>query len=211
MPASLSTDVAHTDVIDHRILRRPPFSPQLLQDANSRPELPRLVRFPALLETDHDVRDLALAWDSLVNKGMTAAAPETENLLHAAIKKSPDDPALLSAMGYSAQRKGEPIFARELYRKALAIDPTLIEASANLAAIEAGHGNLREAVEHWQDAFQRAPGQSSIGMNIARAFCEAGQVDRARDYVLRVLEFNPDLTEAKNLFQRLNGPGPKCD
>ena len=211
MPSSLSTDVAHTDVTDHRILRRPPASPQLLQDANFRADLPRLVRFPAVSKTDHDVRDLALAWDSLVNKGMTAAAPEAESLLRTAIKKSPDDPALLSAMGYSAQSKGETDLARELYRKALAIDPNLIEASANLAAIEAGHGDLREAVRLWEGAFQRAPGQSSIGMNIARAFCEAGQVDRARDYVLRVLEFNPDLTEAKNLFQSLNGPDPKCN
>ena len=48
-------------------------------------------------------------------------------------------------------------------------------------------------------------------MNIARVLCEAGQVDSARDYVLRVLEFNPDLTEATNLFQRLNGPALKCD
>ena len=70
---------------------------------------------------------------------------------------------------------------------------------------------MGEAVRLWEEAFERAPGQSSIGMNIARAFCGAGQVDRARDYVLRVLEFNPDLTEAKNLFQRLNGPDPKCD
>jgi len=211
MPSSLSTDIAHTDVTDHRILRRPPVSPQLLQGANSKPDLPRLVRFPDLLKTDQDVRDLALAWASLVDGGMTAAAPETENLFRAAIKKSPDDPALLSAMGYSAQRKGEPDLARELYGKALATDPTLIDASANLAVIEAGRGHLREAVTLWEDAFQRAPGQSGIGMNIARVLCDAGQVDSARHYVLRVLEFNPDLTEAKNLFQRLNGPAPKCD
>jgi hypothetical protein len=47
-------------------------------------------------------------------------------------------------------------------------------------------------------------------MNIARAFCGAGQPNGARDYVLRVLEFNPDLPEAKNLLRNLNGSPQKC-
>lgn len=211
MPASLSTDVAHTDVTDHRILRRSQPDPQLARQANLRPDLPRLVRFPDVAKSDQDLRDLALAWDSLVNRGITAAPPDMENLFRAAITKFPDDPALLSAMGYAAQKKGQLELASEFYGRALAVDPTLIEASANLAAIDAGRGHLQEAVKLWQDAFQRAPGQSSIGMNIARAYCEAGQVDQARNYLLRVLEFNPDLTEAKNLFQSLNRPSPKCN
>ena len=210
MPSSLSTDVAHTEVTDHRILRQPDLA-RVLRDAKAQAELPRLVRFPDSSKTDQDVRDLALGWAALVNRGMTAAAPETEKLLRTAIKKSPDDPALLSAMGYFVQRKGKPDLARELYGKALVQDPTSIDASSNLAVIEAGRGNLREAVKLWEDAFRRAPGQSSVGMNIARVLCDTGQVDRARDYVLRVLEFNPDLTEAKNLFLRLNGPAPRCD
>jgi tetratricopeptide (TPR) repeat protein len=210
MPSTLSTDVAHTEVTDHRILRRTPISPPLLQDANAQPPMARLVRFPDSQKTDEDVRDLALAWESLVDGGMTAAAPETKQLLGSAIEKSPNDPVLLSALAYSAQRNGEIERARELYEKALAIDPTLIDAATNLGVIEANRGHLREAVRLWQDAFQRAPGQSRIGMNIVRLYCDAGQPRSARDYVLRVLEFNPDLPEAKNLLQRLNGNATKC-
>jgi tetratricopeptide (TPR) repeat protein len=211
MPSFLSTDVAHTEVTDHRILRRgAPISSQLLQDGNAQASLPQLVRFPDSQKTDEDVRDLALAWDSLVNGGMTAAAPETERLLRSAIEKSSNDPALLSALGYFAQRKGDIAHAREFYEKALAIDPTLIDAATNLGVIEANRGHLREAVRLWEDAFQRAPGQSRIGMNIARLFCDTGQPGNARDYVLRVLEFNPDLPEAKDLLQRLNRTPPKC-
>jgi tetratricopeptide (TPR) repeat protein len=210
MPSALSTDVAHTEVTDHRILRRPPISPQLLQDVNTLPALPQLVRFPDAQKTDEDKRDLALAWESLVNGGMTAAAPQTERLLRSALEQSPSDPVLLSALGYFAQQKGDLDRARELYAKALAIDPTLIDAATNLGVIEANREHLREALRLWQDAFQRAPGQSRIGMNIARVLCSAGQPARARDYVLRVLEFNPDLPEAKNLLQRLDGSPPKC-
>jgi tetratricopeptide (TPR) repeat protein len=208
MPSSLSTDVAHTEVTDHRILRQPQISQ--LQDANAHPALPRLVPFPGSQKTDEDARDLALAWESLVNTGMTAAAPETDQLLRSAIEKSPNDPALLSALGYSAQEKGDIDRARELYEKALAIDPTLIDAATNLGAIEANRGHLREAVRLWEDAFQRSPGQSRIGMNLARLLCDAGRPSGARDYALRVLEFNPDLPEANKLLQRLNASPPKC-
>jgi len=210
MPSSLSADVAHTEVTDHRILRQPAISPQLLQNGNTQPTLPRLVRFPDSQKTDEDVRDLALAWESLVNSGMTGAAAETERLLRSAIEKSPNDPALISALAYSAQKSVDLDHARALYEKALAIDPMLIDAATNLGAIEANRGHLREALRLWQDAFQRAPGESRIGMNIARLFCDIGQPSRARDSVLRVIEFNPDLSEAGTLLQRLNRGSAGC-
>jgi len=210
MPSFLSADVAHTEVTDHRIPRRQN-SAQLLQTRNTQPGLPRLVRFPDAQKTDENVRDLALAWESLVNSGMTAAAPEAERRLRAAVEKSPDDPAVLSALAYSAQTKGSVDRARELYEKVLAIDPTLIDAATNLGAIEANSGHSREALRLWQDAFQRAPGQSRIGMNLARLFCNLGQPSSARDAVQRVLEFNPDLPEANALLQSLNSIPPKCE
>jgi Flp pilus assembly protein TadD len=86
----------------------------------------------------------------------------------------------------------------------------LIDAATNLGAIEANRGHLREAVRLWEDAFQRSPGQSRIGMNLARLLCDAGRPSGARDYVLRVLEFNPDLPEANKMLQRLNASPPKC-
>jgi tetratricopeptide (TPR) repeat protein len=218
MPSSLSTDVVHTEVTDHRILRRPPASsPESSKDSqegNTLASLPQLVRFPDVQKdvqkTDDDVRDLALAWESLVNGGMTAATPEADRSLRSAVEKYPNDPVLLSALAYSAQSKSDSDHARQLYEKALGIDPLLIDAATNLGVIEANRGQLHEALKLWEDAFQRAPGQSRIGMNIARVLCESAQPVKARDYVLRVLEFNPDLPEAKSLLHHLNGDPPKC-
>ena len=62
----------------------------------------------------------------------------------------------------------------------------------------------------WEGAFERAPGRSSIGMNIARAFCSAGQVEHAREFTLRVLQFNPDLDSAKKLLNGLTASPAKC-
>jgi tetratricopeptide (TPR) repeat protein len=208
MPASLSTDVAHTEVTDHRILRRPASTP-MLENAFAQPATPKLVPFPPSHESDSDLRDDALAWESVAESGLKSAEAEAERLLRLALLKS-SDPALLSAMGYIEQKQGATDRARELYQRALAIDPNLIDAATNLGVLEAKSGHMREAVTLWQGSFQRAPGRSSIGMNLARTFCGSGQVDEARTYTLRVLQFNPDLGAAKKLLNGLNADPPKC-
>jgi Flp pilus assembly protein TadD len=76
--------------------------------------------------------------------------------------------------------------------------------------LEARSGQVEPAVRLWQDAFRRAPGRSNIGMNLARAYCAMGRFDDARNSVMRVLEFNPDLGVAKTLLHELNTDPPKC-
>lgn len=210
MPASASTDVAHTQVTDHRIPRRPQVSPHLLQNAQeTSSSLPRLVPFPAST-TEPDPRDLALAWNSIAENGMSVAEPQARELLAKAVKQYPDDPALLSALAYSEQRKGSIPHARELYEKALALDPNLVDAATNLGVIDAQAGDLPDAVKLWQNAFQRTPARSSIGLNLARAYCAAGKFDQARTYTVRLLEFNPDLPSARKLLQSLNSSPSTC-
>lgn len=204
MPASQSTDVAHTQVTDHRIPRRLEVSPQLLQDAGPRATTLRLVPFPSTVEAQADTRDLALAWQSLAERGVDQAGREAESLLRSALNQSPNDSALLSALGYIEQKRGHNERALELYKKALAADPDSFDVLNNLGVIQAQAGHGQEAVKLWQDAFRRAPGRSSIGLNIARAFCEAGQLNQARSYVLRVLEFNPDDRRGQKLLKNMN-------
>jgi Tfp pilus assembly protein PilF len=47
-------------------------------------------------------------------------------------------------------------------------------------------------------------------MNLALAFCAAGQKDDARHYVERVLEFNPDDTVARQMLARLISDPKEC-
>lgn len=206
MPASASSDVAHTQVTDHRIPRRPQISPQFLQDTASASSMPRLVGFPDADRTDSDGRDLALAWASLAEGGMTDAEPEAHDQLSKAVKKSPNDTALLSSLGYIEQKRGATERARQLYQQALAINPELIDAETNLGVIEVQSGQLSHAVKLWLLAFQNAPYRSSIGLNLARAYCGEGNATEARAYVRRVLEFNPDLAGAKQMFRNLSVP-----
>jgi len=206
MPASLSSDVAHTEVTDHRILRTPRTGPAT---SESRTALEPLVPFPPTEEARKDVRDLALAWQT-VAEGVPAAQPEAELLLTEALHASPGDPALLSGLAYIDQRRGETQQASALYERALKIDPTSVDAATDLGVLDASQGRLAEAVKLWQPAFERAPERSAIGMNLAYAFCGVSQFTEARNYVLRVLRFNPDLGAAKKLLHKLNGTPPHC-
>jgi predicted CXXCH cytochrome family protein len=215
MPRTNSADVAHTQATDHRILRLPLMPLQSLQSSTS----PHLVRFPpdpaqvpaqAPAQTD-DTRDLALAWESLAQNGVSAATSEAESFLRKGVTDKPDDPALLSALAFVELQKGATQKARELYERALKIDPTLADAAANLGVIETRDGHVERAVRLWQDAFARAPGRSALGMNLARIYCGAGQFDKAREYAARVLQFNPDLPQAKALMRELSGDSPKCE
>ena len=74
---------------------------------------------------------------------MSVAEPQARELLSKAVKQLPDDPALLSALAYSEQRRGSTDHARELYQKALALDPNLVDAATNLGVIEAQAGDLQ--------------------------------------------------------------------
>jgi Flp pilus assembly protein TadD len=141
---------------------------------------------------------------------MTMAQPEAEQLLKEAMAQYPDDPALLAALAYNEQLQGSKDKAGDLYRKALALDPSLIDAETNLGVLEARSGQLTEAVKLWQDAFRQAPGRSEIGMNLARAFCSTRQFNDARNYTIRVLQFNPDLGEAKTMLKQLKADPPSC-
>jgi len=208
MPSSGSSDVAHTQVTDHRIPRRPRMAPQLWQDAATQRSAPRPVPFPASQKVEP--RDMALAWVSLVQSGMSADETKERGLLFEGLKQSPDDPALLSALGYIEQMRGATDEARKLYRKALEFAPESIDAATNLGVIEARAGHVQEAVKLWRDAFQRAPDRSSIGLNIARVYCQAGRGDEAKTYVLRVLEFSPDLVPAKKMLQQLGRSPTNC-
>lgn len=208
MPGSPSTDVAHTEVTDHRIPRHANVAPQLLHDLNAHSTGPSLMIFPP--SSPSDVRDLALAWQSLAERGVPSAEQRAESLLQAAIKQSPTDPALLSALGYIEQRRGAVDNARAVYEKAIALNPNSVDVATNLGVIEARSGHLRDAVKLWDGAFQRAPGRSEIGMNLAKTFCDAGQIDEARSFLLRVLNFDPDSAEAKSLLQHINHTPPGC-
>jgi len=209
MPASLSKDVAHTEVTDHRVPRIRNLPPPLPRDANASTSEAGLVPFPDSPEARKDIRDLALAWEQFTDSGADVSRSRAEELLRRSVAEFPDDAASLSALGYEEQVRGNVEEARKMYQRALASDPNLIDAATNLAVIEAGSGNISAAINLLQGAFDRAPARSSVGMNLAQVYCLAGEPDRARASAVRILEFNPDLRAAREFLEELR-PGSSC-
>ncbi|MGZ4789180.1 MAG: tetratricopeptide repeat protein [Terriglobales bacterium] len=207
MPKLPSKDVAHTQATDHEILRRPRVQLGQLQDAS--PE-PRLVAFPANERGKESSRDLGLAWETLAQRHIEGASANAERYLRRAMADNPNDPVVLTALGYIEQKHGRSTEARDLYERALKLDPLNNDAATNLGVLEAGEGHLARAVQLWQGAFDRLPHRSAIGINLAMAFCGAGQVEQGRRYVERVLDFNPDSPEAQRLLQHMNGDPVSC-
>lgn len=206
MPPLPSKDVAHTQATDHRIRRYPDASPLPRLELRGMP----LQAFPESDASLTTTRDLALAWETLAQRYVEGASQEREKYLREAVKQSPDDAVLLSALGFVEQEHGHAGEARNLYERALKIDPLANDAASNLGILEARMGNLRRAAELWQAAFERVPNRSAIGMNLAIVFCAAGQKETARKYVERVLEFNPDYGKAKSLLKHLGEDPAQC-
>ncbi len=205
MPDLASKDVAHTESTDHRILRNPR-APQL----TTRMASASLDVFPADQVPLVTTRDLALGWFELAQRGVEGASRQANEYLQKALKESPDDPELLSSMGFIEQNNGHEKEARELYEKSLKLSPQSNTVATNLGVLEAKQGNLQGAVKLWQQAFARVPYRGVIGMDLAMAFCAAGQRDEARQYVERVLEFNPDYGRAREMLANLEGKSGRC-
>jgi predicted CXXCH cytochrome family protein len=212
MPQTETADIAHTQATDHSIPRLP-HAPEQNVNVLAASAAPKLVRFPAGDSADSD-RDLALAWQAVSKNSMSAAEREAEGYLRKAVAEArgdrSDDVEVFTALAYDDQKRKATSEARELYERALRLEPDSNDAVTNLGVIEAQSGHLGEAMALWEEAFERAPERSAIGLNLARGFCVSAQFDKARASVARVLEFNPDSAEARQLQKQLNANPPAC-
>jgi predicted CXXCH cytochrome family protein len=203
MPRLSSSDVAHTQATDHRILRNPNANPAPVASK------PQLERFPAEAGSPTD-RDLVLGWLALAQAGRSFANAQSENLLPQAAREYPRDSTILSAYAYSELLHKNTQHAKQLYESALQIDPLNIDAAVNLGVLEAQSGSLTRALTLWRDAFAHAPWRSSIGMNLARLSCNLGNTPEAKLSLQGVLQFNPDQPDAHQFLQALQTQPATC-
>ena len=156
------------------------------------------------------MRGLALAWVSLGGSGSQHAIAQAGKILPEALKQRPEDPELLAAVAFEEQQKGLTDKASDHYEHALRIKPLFLDAEANLALLEANAGNLDRAAALWKSAFARAPGRSTLGINLARAMCLTGHGEESKAAIERVLRFNPDLSTARGMLKQLESGEVSC-
>ena len=167
MPFKMGTIVAHTQTTDHRILRKPSNNLLLQSGKDAKPECRAAPS--ALSRYACESRQCAptCARMGVFGRRWTASSiPKANRLLQSAVRKSPNDSALLSALGYVEQKRGDIQNAAELYERALKLATDRIDAAMNLGVIYAQTRMPQAlAVALWRGAFERAPWRSAIGMN----------------------------------------------
>lgn len=104
---------------------------------------------------------------------------------HAAVGQAPQQNSSahvdeLLRGGITAQQRGDYKTAIEDYQKALALDPKLAEAQANLGAALAEVGDFDAAIEADTRALASAPDKNAVRMNLALAYYKKGDMANAR-------------------------------
>jgi tetratricopeptide (TPR) repeat protein len=82
--------------------------------------------------------------------------------------------------GIEAQRRGDVTTAINEYRQALAIEPGMMEARANLGAALAAAGQFDAAIDEDYKALTQAPGNISLKKNLGLAYYKKGDMAHAR-------------------------------
>jgi tetratricopeptide (TPR) repeat protein len=81
--------------------------------------------------------------------------------------------------GIAAQQHNDMAEAIDDYRKALAIDPKLAEARANLGAALSAAGQFDEAIAEDTKALASAPDKTAVRMNLGLAYYKKGDMEGA--------------------------------
>ncbi len=81
--------------------------------------------------------------------------------------------------GVAAQQQNDLNAAIENYRKALAINPKLGEARANLGAALSAAGQFDAAIEEDKKALQLSPNNTGVRMNLGLAYYKKGDMENA--------------------------------
>jgi tetratricopeptide (TPR) repeat protein len=97
----------------------------------------------------------------------------------------------LLSSGIAAQQRHDYKTAIESYRKALALQPGLLEARANLGAALADAGDFDAAIEEDTRALAAAPNKIAVRMNLALAYYKKGDMVHARREFETVHEAKP--------------------
>jgi tetratricopeptide (TPR) repeat protein len=124
---------------------------------------------------ENEVRYLLIY--SLINsKDLKKAGKELNKLL----KGKKQDEVDYFIQGYLKYRRGAKNEELTSFKKALEINPDLIEAKRNRAVIHYNRGEWKEAIEIWESVIEKMPDDSQSKLNIGRAYFHLGQTDEAR-------------------------------
>jgi tetratricopeptide (TPR) repeat protein len=213
----VSTDIIHTVMTDHRVLRLP-------EKGDRQPPAPRqfsLLDMP-LVPFHRDRgrqdakaldRDLGVAltlWTRTLDEGplRKELGSIAQAKLDAAASIRQGDAIARQAQAYALWLQGRGENALAAYEGALAIAPRSEPTLADAAELAARLGQRTRAVGYWQRAIALDPYRSGYHYQLAELYAADGHWRQAGQACRQALRLNPALAKARKLlvrcYQRLN-------
>jgi Tfp pilus assembly protein PilF len=99
-------------------------------------------------------------------------------------------------LGNALQAQGKLEQAVASYRRALALEPSYVDALVNLGATYRAQGELDQAVASYQQALALEPDVPVAHSNLGHALAQQGKLDDAAACLRRAIALKPDFAEA---------------
>jgi tetratricopeptide (TPR) repeat protein len=204
MPSGASSNIAHTAITDHRILRQPgserPLTPNPSPLANKYPIVAFDPGGPKSSDADSR-RDLGMALIDFASKQPSAEWGRlAEPLLEEGLKRWPDDDAAWEAKGFALMLQGRDQDALDAFRTALNREPNR-EKSLFGAALMAGQtGRVNDAIEFWTRAIALNPWNWEYHDELAKLYADRQEWKQAAEQCQRALKLNMASWETRRLL-----------
>ena len=204
MPREKTGDVAHEQVTDHRIQRRPMLSLD--------PSVPHTGDLTVVGGGPASDRELGLAYFQLAERGDVQAGHRSMQLLQQAERRGGEqaDPDLHTALGLMDQLSGDRQAAMREYQAALRANPADSVAAGDLAILEARAGDAKNAVAGLQWVSEHDPADTSAGIDLAMLECSIGDPQAAITALRHLLQFSPDDGKARRALAAIESERERC-
>ncbi len=201
MPREKTADVAHEQVTDHRIQRRPGLALTPLSG-----DLTAVGGGPV------SGRDLGLAYFQFALHGDRQSGQRAMTLLQQYERRGAKepDPDLHRALGFLYQLSGDGAAAMREYQGALRADPQDSVAAGDLAILEMHTGDTQSAVGRLRQVSEKDPGETAASMDLAVIECGMGNPQLAIKALQHLLEFSPDDGKARQMLEVITGKPESC-
>jgi predicted CXXCH cytochrome family protein len=204
MPREKTGDVAHEQVTDHRIQRRPRSPSRNVAAATG-----DLTLVGGGRATD---RELGLAYFQLAKHGDQQSGQRAMTLLQQAERRDGEqpDPDVHSAIGFLAHLAGDRELAMREYQAALRENPADSIAAGDLAVLQARAGDTKDAITWLEGVSRNDPGETVASMDLAMIECAMGDPQAASMALQHLLEFSPDDGKARQMLAAIKSKPESC-
>lgn len=203
MPRKPSTDIQHTAITDHRILKK---KAAHARETPLKPGQSPLVLFKTgklQLDEAEAQRDMGIGLSELVKQPSPENKPIAEMalaMLEASLKRWPNDPLALEAKAFLLFAKGEPQVALETIERVLARTPQRESALSTAATLAMQSGDQKKALDYSEQAVKLNPYLVAWQYRLAQLYLQQKDFDKAIHQCQEALTHTPGSVRIRMLL-----------